>query len=89
MTEKSHERRAIEAGAEAQALAEALANYDDIDRALGVYNSVRQPLNANLMSTFTPGVGGAMLFVVNEVLLREGQSLLDRCARFLGGTMIL
>jgi 2-polyprenyl-6-methoxyphenol hydroxylase-like FAD-dependent oxidoreductase len=38
------------AGAEAQALAEALANYDDIDRALGVYNSVRQPLSERIVS---------------------------------------
>jgi 2-polyprenyl-6-methoxyphenol hydroxylase-like FAD-dependent oxidoreductase len=33
------------AGAEAQALAEALSNHDDIDRALAVYNAVRQPLS--------------------------------------------
>ena len=38
------------AGAEAQALAEALANYNDIDRALGVYNSVRQPLSERIVS---------------------------------------
>jgi len=33
------------AGAEAQALAEALSNYDDIDRALSAYNAARQPLS--------------------------------------------
>jgi 2-polyprenyl-6-methoxyphenol hydroxylase-like FAD-dependent oxidoreductase len=38
------------AGAEAQALAEVLANYDDIDRALGVYNSARQPLSERIVS---------------------------------------
>ena len=38
------------AGAEAQALAEALANYDDIDRALGAYNTVRQPLSERIVS---------------------------------------
>jgi 2-polyprenyl-6-methoxyphenol hydroxylase-like FAD-dependent oxidoreductase len=37
------------AGAEAQALAEALSNYDDIDRALTVYNSVRQPLSERIV----------------------------------------
>jgi hypothetical protein len=42
-------------------------------------------LDPNLMSTFTPnrrelhGVGGAMLFVVDELLLTGGQGLLDRC----------
>jgi 2-polyprenyl-6-methoxyphenol hydroxylase-like FAD-dependent oxidoreductase len=38
------------AGAEAQALAEALSNYDDIDRALDAYNSVRQPLSERIVS---------------------------------------
>jgi 2-polyprenyl-6-methoxyphenol hydroxylase-like FAD-dependent oxidoreductase len=38
------------AGAEAQALAEALASYDDIDRALGAYNTVRQPLSERIVS---------------------------------------
>lgn len=38
------------AGAEAQALAEALSNYEDIDRALDVYNSVRQPLSERIVS---------------------------------------
>jgi hypothetical protein len=33
------------AAAEAQALAEALSNYDDIDQALGVYNDVRRKLS--------------------------------------------
>jgi 2-polyprenyl-6-methoxyphenol hydroxylase-like FAD-dependent oxidoreductase len=37
------------AGAEAQALAEALSNYDDIDRALTAYNSVRQPLSERIV----------------------------------------
>jgi len=42
-------------------------------------------LDPNLMSTFTPnrrklhGIGGAMLFVMNEALLKGGQSLLNRC----------
>src|SRR5262249_15727544 len=41
-------------------------------------------LDPNLMSTFTPnrrklhGIGGAMLLVVDEVLLRGGQSLFNR-----------
>jgi 2-polyprenyl-6-methoxyphenol hydroxylase-like FAD-dependent oxidoreductase len=38
------------AGAEAQALAEALSNYEDIDQALTVYNSVRQPLGERIVS---------------------------------------
>jgi 2-polyprenyl-6-methoxyphenol hydroxylase-like FAD-dependent oxidoreductase len=38
------------AGAEAQALAEALSNYDDIDRALAAYNCVRQPLCERIVS---------------------------------------
>jgi 2-polyprenyl-6-methoxyphenol hydroxylase-like FAD-dependent oxidoreductase len=38
------------AGAEAQALAEALSNYDDIDRALAAYNAVRQPLSERIVS---------------------------------------
>jgi 2-polyprenyl-6-methoxyphenol hydroxylase-like FAD-dependent oxidoreductase len=38
------------AAAEAQALAEALTNYGDIDRALGVYNSMRQPLSERIVS---------------------------------------
>ena len=38
------------AGAEAQALAEALANYDDIDRALAAYNAARQPLSERIVS---------------------------------------
>ena len=38
------------AGAEAQALAETLSSYDDIDRALTVYNSVRQPLSVRIVS---------------------------------------
>ena len=37
------------AGAEAQALAEALSNYDDIDRALAAYNAVRQPLSERIV----------------------------------------
>jgi 2-polyprenyl-6-methoxyphenol hydroxylase-like FAD-dependent oxidoreductase len=37
------------AGAEGQALAEALANYDDIDRALAAYNAVRQPLSERIV----------------------------------------
>ncbi len=37
------------AGAEAQALAEALSNYDDIDRALAAYNTVRQPLSERIV----------------------------------------
>src|SRR5262245_43895409 len=38
------------AGAEAQALADALSNYDDIDRALAAYNAVRQPLSERIVS---------------------------------------
>ena len=38
------------AGAEAQALAEALSNYDDIDRSLSVYNSARQPLSERIVT---------------------------------------
>ncbi len=38
------------AGAEAQALAEALSNHDDIDRALAAYNAVRQPLGERIVS---------------------------------------
>jgi len=38
------------AGAEAQALAEALSNYDDIDRALLAYNAARQPLSQLIVS---------------------------------------
>jgi 2-polyprenyl-6-methoxyphenol hydroxylase-like FAD-dependent oxidoreductase len=38
------------AGAEAQALAEALADHDDIDRALAAYNAARQPLSERIVS---------------------------------------
>jgi 2-polyprenyl-6-methoxyphenol hydroxylase-like FAD-dependent oxidoreductase len=38
------------AGAEAQALAEALSNHDDIDRALSAYNAARQPLSQRIVS---------------------------------------
>src|SRR5262249_5421865 len=38
------------AGAEAQALAEALSNYDNIDRALAAYNAARQPLSERIVS---------------------------------------
>jgi 2-polyprenyl-6-methoxyphenol hydroxylase-like FAD-dependent oxidoreductase len=38
------------AGAEAQALAEALASYDDIDRALAAYNALRQPLSERIVA---------------------------------------
>ena len=38
------------AGAEAQALAEAISSYDDLDRALATYNSVRQPLSERIVS---------------------------------------
>src|SRR5262249_47601540 len=38
------------AGAEAQALAEALSNYDNIDRALAAYNAARQPLSKRIVS---------------------------------------
>jgi 2-polyprenyl-6-methoxyphenol hydroxylase-like FAD-dependent oxidoreductase len=38
------------AGAEAQALAEALSSYDDIDRALSAYNAVRQPLSERIVA---------------------------------------
>jgi 2-polyprenyl-6-methoxyphenol hydroxylase-like FAD-dependent oxidoreductase len=38
------------AGAEAQTLAEALSNHDDIDQALAAYNAVRQPLSQRIVS---------------------------------------
>jgi hypothetical protein len=38
------------AGAEAQALAETLSNYDDIDRALAAYNGMRHPLSERIVS---------------------------------------
>ena len=38
------------AGAEAQALAAALADHDDIDRALAAYSAVRQPLSERIVS---------------------------------------
>jgi len=38
------------AGAEAQALAEALSSYDDVDEALTAYNSVRQPLGERIVA---------------------------------------
>jgi 2-polyprenyl-6-methoxyphenol hydroxylase-like FAD-dependent oxidoreductase len=38
------------AGAEAQALAEAISSCDDLDRALATYNSVRQPLSERIVS---------------------------------------
>ena len=38
------------AGAEAQALAEALSNYDDVDRALAAYNTIRQPLSERIVA---------------------------------------
>ena len=38
------------AGAEAQALAEALSNYDDVDRALVAYNAIRQPLGERIVT---------------------------------------
>jgi len=38
------------AGAEAQALAEALDNHDDIDRALAAYNGARQPLSERIVA---------------------------------------
>ena len=37
------------AGAEAQALADALSNHDDIDRALSAYNAVRRPLSERIV----------------------------------------
>jgi 2-polyprenyl-6-methoxyphenol hydroxylase-like FAD-dependent oxidoreductase len=37
------------AGAEAQVLAEALYDYDDVDRALAAYNAVRQPLSERIV----------------------------------------
>jgi 2-polyprenyl-6-methoxyphenol hydroxylase-like FAD-dependent oxidoreductase len=38
------------AGAEAQALAEALSNHDDIDQALAAYNAVRRPLSQRIVA---------------------------------------
>ena len=43
-------RLILKAGAEAQALAEALSNYHDIDRALAAYNAARQPLSERIVS---------------------------------------
>jgi 2-polyprenyl-6-methoxyphenol hydroxylase-like FAD-dependent oxidoreductase len=37
------------AGAEAQALSEALGDHDDIDRALAAYNAARQPLSERIV----------------------------------------
>jgi 2-polyprenyl-6-methoxyphenol hydroxylase-like FAD-dependent oxidoreductase len=37
------------AGGDAQALAEALGNHDDIDKALAAYNRIRQPLSERIM----------------------------------------
>src|SRR5262245_1825610 len=37
------------AGGDAQALADALANHDDIDKALGRYDTVRQPIGERIM----------------------------------------
>ena len=45
------------AGAEAQALAEALSNYDDPDRALNAYNSLRRPPLANALSHMARKLG--------------------------------
>jgi 2-polyprenyl-6-methoxyphenol hydroxylase-like FAD-dependent oxidoreductase len=38
------------AGAEAQALAEALSSYEDINRAIAAYNTARQPLSERIVS---------------------------------------
>jgi hypothetical protein len=38
------------AGAEAQALAEALSSYEDINRAIAAYNTARQPLSERIIS---------------------------------------
>ncbi len=38
------------AGAEAQALAEALSSYDNVDRALAAYNAARQPLSERIVA---------------------------------------
>ena len=38
------------AGAESQALAEALSSYNDIDQALAAYNAMRQPLSERIVS---------------------------------------
>jgi 2-polyprenyl-6-methoxyphenol hydroxylase-like FAD-dependent oxidoreductase len=38
------------AGAEAQAVAEALSSYDDLDRALAAYNAIHQPLGERIVS---------------------------------------
>ena len=37
------------AGGDAQALADALRDHDDIDRALAQYNAVRQPIGERIM----------------------------------------
>jgi 2-polyprenyl-6-methoxyphenol hydroxylase-like FAD-dependent oxidoreductase len=38
------------AGAEAQALADSLSSYDNIDRALTAYSAIRQPLSERIVS---------------------------------------
>ena len=53
MRPRHHVRTSVsavsKAGAEAQALADALSNHDDIDRALAVYNAARQPLSERIV----------------------------------------
>jgi hypothetical protein len=48
-TASAHRVWLAKAGAEAQALAHALSNYDDIDRALVAYNAERQPLSERIV----------------------------------------
>jgi hypothetical protein len=45
----AHRVGVSKAGAEVQALAEALSNHDDIDQALSAYNAVRQPLSERIV----------------------------------------
>jgi 2-polyprenyl-6-methoxyphenol hydroxylase-like FAD-dependent oxidoreductase len=74
------------AGAEAQALAEALSNYDNIDRALLAYNAARQTLSERIVSHSRKlgmqlGVG-----IENDedrrlaALLRTPRGIMDRVA---------
>jgi 2-polyprenyl-6-methoxyphenol hydroxylase-like FAD-dependent oxidoreductase len=74
------------AGAEAQALAEALAGYDDIDRPLAAYNTLRQPLGEQIVAHarrlgMQRGVGIATDEDRNFAkLLQTPKGILDRIA---------
>ena len=70
------------AGAEAQALAEALANHDDIDRALATYNAARQPLSERIVlhsRKLGMGLGGIQTDDDRRMskLLQDPRAILD------------